>query len=135
MIESNIIYNFEDFRTLISEKAKEGTYYLLYDDIYFEQIDKNTMITREVFTVAGRYTKSFNIIKYVNFKVKDNYTTREIAEFIELLRKHTKILLTIFNPKKKDCFLLFISTKDDSKLQKDIKNLLEMENYNNQKRI
>jgi len=127
MIESNIIYNFEDFRTLISEKAKEGAYYLLYDDIYFEQIDKNTMITREVFTVAGRYTKSFNIIKYVNFKVKDNYTTREIAEFIELLRKHTKILLTIFNPKKKDCFLLFISTKDDSKLQKDIKNLLEME--------
>ena len=127
MIESNIIYNFEDFRTLISEKAKEGTYYLLYDDIYFEQIDKNTMITREVFTVAGRYTKSFNIIKYVNFKVKDNYTTREIAEFIELLRKHTKILLTIFNPKKKDCFLLFISTKDDSKLEKDIKNLLEME--------
>ena len=67
MIESNIIYNFEDFRTLISEKAKEGAYYLLYDDIYFEQIDKNTMITREVFTVAGRYTKSFNIIKYVNF--------------------------------------------------------------------
>lgn len=127
MIESNIIYNFEDFRTLISEKAKEGTYYLLYDDIYFEQIDKNTMITREVFTVAGRYTKSFNIIKYINFKVKDNYTTREMAEFIELLRKHTKILLTIFNPKKKDCFLLFISTKDDSKLQKDIKNFLEME--------
>lgn len=127
MIESNIIYNFEDFRTLISEKAIEGTYYLLYDDIYFEQIDKNTMITREVFTVAGRYTKSFNIIKYINFKVKDNYTTREMAEFIELLRKHTKILLTIFNPKKKDCFLLFISTKDDSKLQKDIKNFLEME--------
>ena len=127
MIESNIIYNFEDFRTIISEKAKEGAYYLLYDDIYFEQIDKNTMITREVFTVAGRYTKSFNIIKYINFKVKDNYTTREMAEFIELLRKHTKILLTIFNPKKKDCFLLFISTKDDSKLQKDIKNFLEME--------
>lgn len=127
MIESNIIYNFEDFRTLVSEKAKEGSYYLLYDDIYFEQIDKNTMITREVFTVAGRYTKSFNIVKYVNFKLKDNYTTKELSEFIELLRKHTKILLTIFNPKKKDCFLLFISTKDDSKLEKDIKNLLEME--------
>ncbi len=127
MIESNIIYNFEDFRTLVSEKAKEGAYYLLYDDIYFEQIDKNTMITREVFTVAGRYTKSFNIVKYVNFKLKDNYTTKELSEFIDLLRKHTKILLTIFNPKKKDCFLLFISTKDDSKLEKDIKKLLEME--------
>lgn len=127
MIESNIIYNFEDFRTLISEKAKEGTYYLLYDDIYFEQIDKNTMITREVFTVAGRYTKSFNIIKYINFKVKDNYTTREIAEFIELLRKYNKILVTIYNPNRKECFLLYISNKDDSKLQKEIRNLIEME--------
>lgn len=127
MIESNIIYKFEDFRTLVSEKAKEGAYYLLYDDIYFEQIDKNTMITREVFTVAGRYTRSFNVVKYMNFKVKDNYTTKELLDFIELLRTHTKILLTIFNPKKKDCFLLFISTKDDLKLEEDIKNLLEME--------
>lgn len=127
MIESNIIYNFEDFRTLVSDKAKVGTYYLLYDDLYFEQIDKNTMITREAYTVAGRYTKSFNIIKYVNFKVKDNYTTKEISEFIEILRKYNKILLTIFNPKKKECFLLFIGTKDDSKLEKEIENLLEME--------
>lgn len=127
MIESNIIYNFEDFRTLVSDKAKEGTYYLLYDDLYFEQIDKNTMITREAFTVAGRYTKSFNIIKYVDFKLKDNYTTKELAEFVELLRKHTKILLTIYNPKKKDCFLLYISNKNDSKIEKKVKNLLEME--------
>lgn len=127
MIESNVIYNFEDFRALVSEKAKEGVYYLLYDDLYFEQIDKNTMITREIFTVVGRYTKSFNIIKYVDFKLKDNYTTKELAEFIELLREHTKILLTIYNPKKKDCFLLFISNKDDSKLESKIRNLLEME--------
>lgn len=127
MIESNIIYNFEDFRALVSDKAKEGTYYLLYDDLYFEQIDKSTMITREAFTVAGRYTKSFNIIKYVDFKLKDNYTTKELAEFVELLRKHTKILLTIYNPKKKDCFLLFISNRDDSQIEKEIKNLLEME--------
>ena len=105
MIENNMIYNFEDFRALVSDKAKEGAYYLLYDDLYFEEIDKNTMITREAFTVAGRYTKSFNIIKYLDFKLKDNYTTKELAEFIELLRKHTKILLTIYNPKKKDCFL------------------------------
>ncbi len=127
MIESNIIYNFEDFKTLVSSKAKEGSYYLLYDDLYFEKIDKNTMITREAYTVAGRYTKSFNIIKYISFKVKDDYTTKEIAEFIELLRKHTTILLTIFNPKKKDCFLLFISNKEDSQLEREIKNLLEME--------
>lgn len=126
-MESNIIYNFEDFRTLISEKAKEGAYYLLYDDIYFEEIEKNTMITREVFAVAGRYTKSFNIIKYVNFKIKDNYTTKELFEFITLLRRYNKILVTIYNPKKKDCFLLYVSNNDDSKLEKEIKNLLEME--------
>ncbi|HJJ18507.1 MAG TPA: hypothetical protein OIM61_04475 [Clostridiaceae bacterium] len=127
MIESNMIYNFEDFRALVSDKAKEGAYYLLYDDLYFEEIDKNTMITREAFTVAGRYTKSFNIIKYLDFKLKENYTTKELAEFIELLRKHTKILLTIYNPKKKDCFLLYISNKNDSKIENEVKSLLEME--------
>lgn len=127
MIESNIIYNFEDFKTLVSSKAKEGSYYLLYDDLYFEKIDKNTMITREAYTVAGRYTKSFNIIKYINFKVKDDYTTKEIAEFIEILKKHTTILLTIFNPKKKDCFFMFISNKNDEQLEKQIEKLLGME--------
>lgn len=127
MIENNMIYNFEDFRALVSDKAKEGAYYLLYDDLYFEEIDKNTMITREAFTVAGRYTKSFNIIKYLDFKLKDDYTTKELAEFIELLRKHTKILLTIYNPKKKDCFLLYISNKNDSKIENEVKSLLEME--------
>lgn len=127
MIESNIIYNFEDFKTLVSSKAKEGSYYLLYDDLYFEKIDKNTMITREAYTVAGRYTKSFNIIKYINFKVTDDYTTKEIAEFIEILRKHTTILLTIFNPKKKDCFFMFISNRNDEQIEKQIENLLGME--------
>ena len=127
MIENNMIYNFEDFRALVSDKAKEGAYYLLYDDLYFEEIDKNTIITREAFTVAGRYTKSFNIIKYLDFKLKENYTTKELAEFIELLRKHTKILLTIYNPKKKDCFLLYISNKNDSKIENEVKSLLEME--------
>lgn len=127
MIENNMIYNFEDFRALVSDKAKEGAYYLLYDDLYFEEIDKNTMITREAFTVAGRYTKSFNIIKYLDFKLKENYTTKELVEFIELLRKHTKILLTIYNPKKKDCFLLYISNKNDSKIENEVKSLLEME--------
>ena len=70
MIESDIIYNFKDFRILVSEKAKEGSYYLLYDDFYFEEINKDTMITRDVYAIAQRYTKSLNIIKYINFKTK-----------------------------------------------------------------
>lgn len=124
-MRSNIIYNFEDFRALVTNKAKEGAYYLLYDDFYFEQIDKNMMITREVFVTAGRYTRSFNVVKYINFKLKDQYTTKELAEFIELLRKNTRILLTIYN--QKECFLLFISNKDDSKLENQIEKLIEME--------
>lgn len=127
MIESNVIYNFEDFRTIISSKSKIDSYYLIYDDFYFEQIDKNTNLTRDTFTITGRFAKSFNIIKYMIFKVKDNYSTKEIYDFIELSRQHTKILLTIYNLKKKECFLLFISNKDDSKLEKEIINLLEME--------
>lgn len=125
-MKSNIIYNFEDFRALVSDKAKEGAYYLLYDDLYFEQIDKNMMITREVFTVVERYTRSFSVKKYIDFKLNDNYTIGEIAEFIELLRKHTKILLTIYNIKEKECFLLFVSNKEDSKLENEIERLIEM---------
>ena len=127
MIENDLIYNFEDFRTLIKEKAKEGSYYFLYDDLYFEEIKKNEMITREVFTVAIRYTKAFNVIKYINFKVKDEYTTNEIVQLIEILRQYTKILLTIFNPKRKECFFIFISTKDDSKIENEVKKILRME--------
>ena len=127
MIESNIIYNFEDFRTIISSKSQIDSYYLIYNDFYFEQIDKYTNLTRDTFTITGRFAKSLNIIKYMSFKVKDNYSTKELYEFLELSKQHTKILLTIYNPKKKDCFLLFISNRDDSKLEKDIINLIEME--------
>lgn len=127
MIESNVIYNFEDFRTIISSKTKIGSYYLLYDDYYFEKIDNGTNLTRDTFTIVGRFLKSFNIIKYMSFKVKNNYSTKEIYDFIELAKQHTKILLTIYNKRKKECFMLFIGNKDDSKLEKEIMDLLEME--------
>lgn len=127
MIESDIIYNFEDFRILVSEKTKEGAYYLLYDDFYFEQIEKNMTIIREAYTVAVRYTKSINILKYINFKIKNNFTMKELFKFVKSLNKYTKILLTIYNPKNKECFLLFISNKDDLLLEKEINKLIEME--------
>lgn len=126
MIESDMIYNFEDFRILVSEKAKEGSYYLLYDDFYFEEINKGSMITRDVYAIAQRYTKSLNIIKYINFKLNNDYGRKELFYFIKLLREHTKIILTIYNPKKKDCFLLYISNKEDG-LPEKIKKLIETE--------
>ena len=84
MIESDLIYNLQDFKALITSKAKEGAYYKLYDEYYFEEIDRKKMITREVFSVANRYMQSFNVLKYIIFKFKDDYRFKEIAAFLML---------------------------------------------------
>lgn len=126
-IQSNIIYNFEDLRTLLIEKTKLGAYYLILDDVYFEEIEKNTVISREVYTVARRILKSFNIIKYLSFNFNEEYSTKQIYELIQILRKDTTIIVTIFNPKTKEVFLLFISNKDDSLLEHHIKTFMELE--------
>lgn len=126
-IESNIIYNFEDLRTLLIQKTELGAYYLIFDDIYFEEIEKNTVISREVYTMARRILKPFNIVKYLSFNLNENYSTKQIYELIQILRKDTTIIVTIFNPKTKEVFLLFISNKDDSLLEHHIKTFLELE--------
>lgn len=127
MIKSNVIYNFDEFRTLISSKAEIGAYYLIYDDFYLEKIDKNSNLIRDTLGVIDRQVQSFNIIKYISFKVRDKYSTKEIYEILEKLREHSKILLTIYNPKNQEWFLLFVSGKNDSKLETDVTDLLEME--------
>lgn len=126
-IQSNIIYNFEDLRTLLIEKTKLGAYYLILDDVYFEEIEKNTVISREVYTVARRILKPFNIIKYLSLNFNEEYSTKQIYELIQILRKDTTIIVTIFNPKTKEVFLLFISNKDDSLLEHHIKTFMELE--------
>ena len=127
MIETNILYNFEDLRTLILTKAKVGTYYLLFDDIYFEQIQKNGLITRDIFTLAKQIVEPLNIIKYITFKTKEKNSTKEIYDLVELLRKTTDIITTIFNQKTKEVVIIFIANKDDSILEKHIKTFLELE--------
>ncbi len=126
-IQSNIIYNFEDLRTLLMEKTKLGAYYLIFDDIYFEQIEKDTVISRDVYTVARRILKPFNIIKYLSFNLNEKYSTKQIYDLIQILRKDTTIIVTIFDPKAKEIFLLFVSNKDDSLLEHHIKTFLELE--------
>lgn len=126
-IQSNIIYNFEDLRTLLIEKTKLGAYYLIFDDIYFEQIEKDTVISRDVYTVARRILKPFNIIKYLSFNLNEKYSTKQIYDLIQILRKDTTIIVTIFDPKAKEIFLLFVSNKDDSLLEHHIKTFLELE--------
>lgn len=127
MAKSNMIYSYNEFKNLILSKAQIESYYLLYDDFYFEQIDKNTNLLRDTFSTAGRYSKSFNIVKYMNFAVKENYSTKELHQFITSEKPYNKILLTIYDSKNSDCFMLFISNKDDSKLERKVKILLEKE--------
>ena len=126
-IQTNIIYNFEDLQGLLLDKTQKGSFYLLFDDIYFEEIEKDTVINRDVYILARRISKPFNIIKYITFNVKEIYSTKQIYELIDILRKDTTIIVTIFNPNKKEVFLLFISNKDDSILEHHIKTFMELE--------
>lgn len=126
-IQTNIIYNFEDLQNLLLDKTQNGSFYLLFDDIYFEEIEKDTVINRDVYTLARRISKPFNIIKYLTFNVNEKYSTKQIYELINILRKDTTIIVTIFNPDKKEVFLLFISNKDDSILEHHIKEFMNME--------
>ncbi len=126
-IQTNIIYNFEDLQNLLLDKTQNGSFYLLFDDIYFEEIEKDTVINRDVYTLARRISKPFNIIKYITFNVKEIYSTKQIYELVDILRKDTTIIVTIFNPDKKEVFLLFISNKDDSILEHHIKTFMELE--------
>ena len=126
-IQTNIIYNFEDLQGLLLDKTQKGSFYLLFDDIYFEEIEKDTVINRDVYTLARRISKPFNIINYITFNVKEKYSTKEIYELIDILRRDTTIIVTIFNPDRKEVFLLFISNKDDSMLEHHIKTFMELE--------
>ena len=126
-IQSNIIYNFEDLRTLLHNKSQKGSYYLLFDDLYFEEITRNKVITRDVYAIAQKVSTPLNVIKYISFNTKDSYTTKQIYELIEILRKDTTIIVTFFNPKIKEVLLLFVSNKDDSLLRQHIKKFLELE--------
>ena len=129
MIETNIIYSFMDLRALVLEKTKAGAYFLIFDDIYFEEIEKETMITRDVFTCAKEIARPINIPKYITFNVRGKYTIKEIYDFIDELRKDTRMIVTIYNPKLKEVFFLFIGSKSDAKLEQKINDFIELEEY------
>ncbi len=127
MIKANIIYDNKEIQEILENKAKEGTLYLIYDDIFFEEIKKDENISREFYLASRKITNSTNIIKYISFNLKDNYTSKEIYELVKLLRRKTIILLTLFNTKEKECNLLFISNEFDLELEHYINNVLEIE--------
>ena len=126
-MESNIIYNYEDLKSLILDKTKVNSYFLIYDDIFFEKIKKKQVITRNVYSIAKQLLQPLSVMKYYIFRVKDNYSTKEMYDFIDLLRQEVCILLTIFNPKSKEVFILNICDNDDYVIEEYIMNLLELE--------
>lgn len=128
MVHANIIYSNREIQEILRNKTKEGTLYLMYDDIFFEGIKKNENISREFYLVSREITNPINVIKHISFKLKDDYTSKEIYELVELLRRKTTILLTLFNTKEKECDLLFIANQYDLELEHYINNILEMEN-------
>ena len=126
-IESKIIDKFDDLKNILIDKTKVGVFYLLLNDNYFKKITKNTMITREVFTFAKEIIKPFYVIKCITFKVKKKLSIEEVYEIIEILRKNTKILVTIYNSKIKEILILFIGKKEEFLLEKYIRGLFEVE--------
>ena len=127
MVHAKIINDNNEIHDILVSKAKENTYYLMYDDIFFEKIKKKENISREFYTISRRITNSKNLIKHISFKLKDNYTIKEIYELVELLRRKTIILLTLFNEKINECDLLFISNENDLEVEHYINDFLEIE--------
>ena len=127
MVHANIIYSNREIQEILRNKTNESTLYLMYDDIFFEEINKNENISREFYMLSRKVVNPINVIEHISFKLKDDYTSKEIYELVELLRRNTIILLTLFNPKEKECNLLFIGNKHDSELEHYINNILEIE--------
>lgn len=127
MVHAKIINDNNEIHDILVSKAKENTYYLMYDDIFFEKIKKKENISREFYTISRRITNSKNRIKHISFKLKDYYTIKEIYELVELLRRKTIILLTLFNEKINECDLLFISNENDLEVEHYINDFLEIE--------
>lgn len=127
MVQSKIIYSNREIHDILQSKAKYGAHYLMYDDIFFEEIGKGKNISREFYQDTKNIVRSTDITKYISFEYKENYTTKEMFDLLEDLRKYATILLIIFDPKEKECNLLFISNDNDFKIEKYINDFVKLE--------
>lgn len=127
MVQSKIIYSNREIHDILQNKAKYGAYYLMYDDIFFEEIEKGENISRDFYQDVKNFVRPIDIPKYISFEYKENYTTQEMFDLLEDLRKYATILLMIFDPKEKECNLLFISSNNDFKIEKYINDFVKLE--------
>ena len=124
-IEINIIYSYEDLRHLLLSQDLENSYYLLGDDIYFEKMNSETVITREVLLESKKSLKQLNVMKYIKFKTKNNCSVKEVYWLINELRKKVKVITSIFNPINCECLIIIVSNNNDSIIEKQIQEFCE----------
>lgn len=124
-IEINIIYSYEDLRHLLLSQDPENSYYLLGDDIYFEKMNSETVITREVLLESKKSLKQLNVMKYIKFKTKNNCSVKEVYWLINELRKKVKVITSIFNPINCECLIIIVSNNNDSIIEKQIQEFCE----------
>lgn len=124
-IEINIIYSYEDLKHLLLSQDPENSYYLLGDDIYFEKMNSETVITREVLLESKKSLKQLNVMKYIKFKTKNNCGVKEVYWLINELRKKVKVITSIFNPINCECLIIIVSNNNDSIIEKQIQEFCE----------
>lgn len=124
-IEINIIYSYEDLKHLLLSQDPENSYYLLGDDIYFEKMNSETVITREVLLESKKSLKQLNVMKYIKFKTKNNCSVKEVYWLINELRKKVKVITSIFNPINCECLIIIVSNNNDSIIEKQIQEFCE----------
>ena len=124
-IEINIIYSYEDLKHLLLSQDPENSYYLLGDDIYFEKMNSETVITREVLLESKKSLKQLNVMKYIKFKTKNNFSVKEVYWLINELRKKVKVITSIFNPINCECLIIIVSNNNDSIIEKQIQEFCE----------
>lgn len=124
-IEINIIYSYEDLKHLLLSQDLENSYYLLGDDIYFEKMNSETVITREVLLESKKSLKQLIVMKYIKFKTKNNCSVKEVYWLINELRKKVKVITSIFNPINCECLIIIVSNNNDSIIEKQIQEFCE----------
>lgn len=124
-IEINIIYSYEVLKHLLLSQDSENSYYLLGDDIYFEKMNSETVITREVLLESKKSLKQLNVMKYIKFKTKNNCSVKEVYWLINELRKKVKVITSIFNPINCECLIIIVSNNNDSIIEKQIQEFCE----------
>lgn len=127
MIQAKIIYSNREIHKILENKAKSGAYYLMYDDMFFEEIGRKQNISRYFYQNAKDIVRSIDITKHISFEYKGNYTTKDMFDLLEILRKYATILLIIFNPNKKECDLLFVGNENDFEIEGYINDFIELE--------